>query len=29
MNTLLLDLENDPENKEPVQELFRSAHTLK
>lgn len=29
MNTLLLEVESSPENIEPIQELFRSAHTLK
>lgn len=29
MNASLLQLENEPQNIEPIQELFRSAHTLK
>lgn len=29
MNTFLLQLEEAPESSEPIQELFRSAHTLK
>lgn len=29
MNTLLLQLESEPDNAEWIQELFRSAHTLK